>query len=221
MREPLRILLVDDHVLFREGVKIGLASVPGVEVVGEASDGFEALSLARETMPDIILMDISMPRCDGLQATDLIKREMPHIKIVMLTVSEEEEHLYQAIRSGAQGYLLKDLEARDLLHALEVVAKGEVLLSGVVANKILEEFRHHPASAIAEVEAVDPLTARELEILELVADGLSNSEIAEILVLSENTVKNHLRNILAKLHLRNRIQLAVYAVRHGLSKEPL
>ena len=219
MHTPLRILLADDHTMFRQGVKLGLASFSDVEVVGEARDGIEAVALARETMPDIILMDICMPRLSGLQATELIKREMPHVKIVMLTVSDEEQDLYEAIRSGAQGYLLKDLEPRDLVQALELVAKGEVLLSGSVAGKILREFRLRGTSADREMEIGDPLSARELQGLELVAEGLSNLQIAEALVLSENTVKNHLSNILSKLHLRNRIQLAAYAIRHGLARD--
>ncbi|MCE5207521.1 MAG: response regulator transcription factor [Chloroflexi bacterium] len=219
MTNPLRIMLADDHTLFREGIKIALASNPDIEVVGEASDGLEAITLARKTMPDIILMDISMPRCNGLQATMTISREMPHIKIVILTVSDQAQDLYEAIRAGATGYLLKDLQPKELFKAIEMIANGEVLLAGDVANKILDEFRHHPHPFTSDMELTDPLTEREYEVLGLVAKGLSNPEIADRLVISPNTVKNHLSNILSKLHLRNRIELTAYAIRKGFVKE--
>jgi DNA-binding NarL/FixJ family response regulator len=216
MNEPLRVLLVDDHILFRKGVEAVLASRPGVEVVGEASDGLEAISLAREAMPDIILMDIAMPNCNGLQATRQIKREMPHVQIVMLTVSDHDEDLFEAIKCGAQGYLIKDLKATQLFNALEAIARGEAPLSSAIAAKILQEFRRPAAEQRQEQDVTDLLSPREIEVLELVVEGRSNSEIATALVISESTVKNHLRNILEKLHLRNRIQAAVYAVRRGL-----
>lgn len=219
MKVPLRILLVDDHALFRQGIRAGLASRDDMEVVGEAADGCEAIALAREMMPDIILMDISMPRCTGLEATRQIKREMPYVKIIMLTVSDEEQDLFEAIRSGADGYLLKNLEAKELFETLQIVARGDVLLSGVVAGKILKEFRQRPAPEARLTEVVDPLSERELEVLELVVAGMTNSEIAESLVISEATVKNHLKNILEKLHLRNRTEAAVYAVRSGLIED--
>ncbi len=220
MSEPLRVLLVDDHILFRTGVKAVLTSRAGVEVVAEAGDGLEAVALAREKMPDVILMDITMPRCDGLEATRRIKREMPYVKVFMLTVSEEDGHLFEAIKSGAQGYLIKDLKAHQLLDALEGVARGEAAFSGVIAAKILKEFERSDQVTGEKVETVEPLTQRETEVLRLVVEGKSNQEIAESLVISESTVKNHLRNILGKLHLRNRIQAAVYAVRQGLVEDP-
>jgi len=219
MEKPYRILLADDHPLFREGIKIALGSNSDIKVVGEAKDGFEAIALARQTMPDIILMDISMPRCNGLEATLAITREMPHIKIIILTVSEDSQNLYEAIRSGAQGYLIKDLQPKQLFKAIEMIADGEVLLAGGVAAKILVEYRHHSPQADSEQEIIDPLTERELEVLGLVAEGLSNIEIADRLFISSNTVKNHMSNILTKLHLRNRIQLTTYAIRKGLVKE--
>jgi len=191
-----------------------------MEVVGEAGDGLEAVALARETMPDVILMDITMPGCDGLEATRRIKQEMPYIKVFMLTVSEDNEDLFEAIKSGAQGYLTKDLKARHLFDALEGVARGEAAFSGVIAAKILREFDRTVRGADQDLEAADPLTPREIEVLQLVAQGKSNQEIAQSLVISESTVKNHLRNILGKLHLRNRIEAAVYAVRQGLAQEP-
>ncbi len=219
--EPLRILLVDDHILFRKGVASLLASRQGMEVVGEAGDGVEAIARARETMPDVILMDIGMPRCSGLEATQIIKREMPHVKIIMLTVSDDDRDLFAAVKSGAEGYLLKSLEPYQLFDMLEGVRKGEVPISGVVAVKILKEFRQPDQSLVRQPEAIDELTPREIEVLEQVVKGAANKEIATTLSITENTVKIHLRNILEKLHLQNRIQAAVYAVRQGLVNNPV
>jgi len=216
----LRILLVDDHVLFRKGVAALLARRPEMEVVGEASDGLEAITAAREIIPDLILMDINMPKCDGLEATRMIKRELPHAKIVILTVSDDDQNLFEAIKSGAQGYLLKDLEPTKLYDLLESVSRGEAPLSGVVAAKILKEFARPNKDPAPMPEMIDELTPRETDILQLVVDGKTNKEIAASLFITENTVKIHLRNILEKLHLQNRIQAAVYAVRQGLVNEP-
>jgi DNA-binding NarL/FixJ family response regulator len=216
MNEPTRVLLVDDHVLFRKGVQAVLATRPEFDVVGEASNGLQAIDLARETMPDVILMDINMPDCDGLEATRRIKGEMPHVKIVMLTVSEEDKDLFQAIKCGAQGYMVKDLKAHVLFDVLDALVRGETPLSAIMATKILREFQDSVPSTVEVPDAVDALTPREIEVLGLIVEGRSNKEIAEALVISESTVKNHLRNILEKLHLRNRIQAAVYAVRQGL-----
>ncbi len=216
MSEPLRILLADDHVLFRTGVATVLASRLDMEVVGEARDGFEAIALARETMPDIILMDIAMPRCSGLEATRQIKREMPYVKVVIITVSDNDEDLFEAIKCGAQGYLIKDLKTHQLFEVIEGVVRGEAFLSGVIAARILQEFQRPAEDVIRRSQAIEPLTGREIEVLGLVVEGRANREIASALVISESTVKNHLRNILGKLHLRNRIQAAVYAVREGL-----
>lgn len=212
----LRILLVDDHVLFRKGVAALLVRRPDMEVVGEANNGEEALEVAREVLPDVILMDINMPVCNGLEATRHIKREMPHVKIVMLTVSDDDKHLFEAIKSGAQGYLLKDLETQQLYDLLESISRGEAPLSGVIAAKILQEFTRPEADSDQGPEVIEELTPREVDILQLVVEGMTNKEIATALVISENTVKIHMRNILEKLHLQNRIQVAVYAVRQGL-----
>ena len=220
MREPLRVLLVDDHILFRTGVKAVLSARADVEVVGEAGDGLEAVALARETMPDVILMDVTMPGCDGLEATRRIKRELPYVQVFMLTVSDNDEDLFEAIKSGAQGYLVKDLKGQQLFDALEGVARGEAAFSGMIAGKILREFEKTGGGTGQGLEATEPLTEREIDVLQLVVEGKSNQEIAQSLVLSESTVKNHLRNILGKLHLRNRIQAAVYAVRQGLVEDP-
>jgi two-component system nitrate/nitrite response regulator NarL len=214
--EPLRILLVDDHVLFRKGVAALLVARQDMQVVGEAGDGFEAIAQAQETVPDVILMDIHMPECGGLEAVMVIKREMPHVHIIMLTVSDDDRDLFAAIKNGAEGYLLKNLEPYQLFEMLEGVRQGEAPISGAVAAKILQEFRQPTQNVAQEPEVSDELTPREVKVLEQVVEGATNKEIAEALTITENTVKIHLRNILEKLHLQNRIQAAVYAVRQGL-----
>lgn len=211
----MRILLVDDHVLFRKGVAALLSTRPDMQVIGEASDGNEAIAAAGEMLPDIILMDINMPKCNGLEATRRIKRELPHVQIVMLTVSDDDQDLFEAIKSGAQGYLLKNLEPYQLYDLLESIARGEAPLSGAIAAKIIKEFTRPSPGSAEDSEIIEELTTRESTILELVAEGKSNREIAADLFISENTVKIHLHNILDKLHLQNRIQAAVYAVRQG------
>lgn len=214
--EPLRILLVDDHVLFRKGLAALLAPRQDMEVVGEAGDGLEAIVRAQETVPDVILMDIHMPECDGLEAVRIIKREMPHVHIIMLTVSDDDRDLFTAIKNGAEGYLLKNLEPYQLFDMLEGVRRGEAPISGTLAAKILQEFRRLDQSMVRKPEARDELTPREIEVLEQVVKGATNKDIATALSITENTVKIHLRNILEKLHLQNRIQAAVYAVQEGL-----
>ncbi len=209
----LRVLLVDDHSLFRKGIAALLASREDVQVVGEASNGLEGIERARELVPDVILMDIGMPRCNGLEAVRVIKQEMPHVHIIMLTVLDDDRNLFAAIKNGADGYLLKRLEPQELYNTLAKIASGEAPISGVVASKILHEFRQAKPGA-------EELTSREVEILELVVQGKTNNEIAGCLCLSENTVKIHLRNILEKLHLQNRIQAALYAVHEGLVPDP-
>jgi DNA-binding NarL/FixJ family response regulator len=218
--EPLRILLVDDHVLFRKGIASLLNGHEGFTIVGEANDGIEAVTLAEQTFPDAILMDVNMPRQNGIETVKIIKREMPHINIVMLTVSEDDNDLFEAIKSGAKGYLLKNLEPPELYGMLDRLRQGEAAISGSMAAKILREFRQGESSQDSGAEPVDELTSREIEVLEQVVTGASNKEIADTLHITENTVKIHLRNILEKLHVQNRIQAAVYAIREGLIKEP-
>jgi len=214
--KPLRVLLADDHVLFRSGVKSELSAHPGVQVVGEAGDGLEAIRLARQTQPDVILMDIHMPRCSGLEAVEIVKRESPQVKVVMLTVHDDDEHLFEAIKRGADGYLLKNVEPAELLDVLSRVSRGEAAINGRLAVRILDELRKPAKAEPAAPAPKETLTGREIEVLERVVKGESNADIARTLVISENTVKMHLANILDKLHLENRIQAAVYAVREGL-----
>ena len=215
----LRVLLVDDHVLFRKGIAALLAFRQNIEVVGEASNGLEAIAQAQQTVPDVILMDIHMPKCDGLEAVKTIKREMPHVHIVMLTVSDNESDLFAAIKNGADGYLLKNLEPAQLFEMLEGICRGEAPISGVLAAKILNEFRQPTNKGNQPSEGRDGLSPREVQVLELVVQGATNREIGTALCIAEDTVKIHLRNILEKLHLQNRIQAAVYAVRQGLVRE--
>jgi DNA-binding NarL/FixJ family response regulator len=218
MTEPLRILLADDHTLFRQGVQAILSSRPDFVVVGSARDGLEAIDLARKTMPDVILMDVEMPRCNGVEATRQIKRELPHVQIVMLTVVEDDATVFEAIKSGAQGYLLKDLEAYQLFDMIESLRLGGAPLSSRIAAKVLVEFTH-PEAGAAQTNPTEELSEREREVLVLLADGHSNREIATMLSVTENTIKTHIANIMAKLHLQNRIQAAVYAVRQGLAND--
>ncbi len=208
--ERIRVLVVDDHTLFRRGVSTLLSGRDDMEVVGEAANGQEALERARDLMPDVILMDIKMPETDGLTATKQIKTEMPYVRIMMLTVSETDEDLFEAVKAGAQGYLLKNVDPAYLIACVQQVQRGEVPLAPTMAAKILRELT-------APTDLPPPvLTGREREVLELLAAGKANKEIAVSLKISENTVKNHLRNILEKLHLQNRVQAALYAVRMGL-----
>lgn len=217
---PLRVLLVDDHALFRAGIASLLASRPEIEVVGEAQNGQEALEAARSLTPDLVLMDVHMPKMDGIQAVRAISSELPRVKVVMLTVSEQDKDLFDAIKSGAHGYLLKNLEPEDLFDYLAGISRGEAPLSRTMAAKILNEFASQAARprAAEPAEVMELLTPREKEVLTLVAQGATNKEIASALTLTENTVKNHLRNILEKLHMENRTQAAAYALKHGLTR---
>jgi DNA-binding NarL/FixJ family response regulator len=213
----VRVLLADDHALFRDGLANILNQQMDFEVVGEASDGLEALIKAREMEPDLILMDVTMPGCDGLEATQLIKAEMPDTTIVMVTVRDEDEKLFEAIRNGAQGYLLKNIRSAEMLRLLRGVVRGEAAISAALGGRMLEEFRRVSQRA-ADFPADHPvaLTAREQEVLTLAAEGATNKEIAEELHLSRHTVKSHMRKILAKLHLERRHEAAAYARRKGL-----
>jgi len=210
----MRVLIADDHALFRDGLR-SLLEARGVEVVGEAANGTEAVEMARRERPDAVLMDLSMPIMGGLAATRLISAELPDVKVVVLTASEDDADLFEAIKSGAQGYLFKNLKADELIHLLEGVSRDEPALPPALARKLLGEFAR-PASG-TQHRSPDELTEREREVLELLVEGItSNRQLAERLVVTENTVKYHLRNILDKLHVQNRAQVVAYAVRHGL-----
>ena len=209
--DAIRVLIVDDHQLFRRGVSSLLAGREDIEVVGEANNGAEAVERARELMPDVVLMDIKMPELDGIAATKQLKAEMPYVRIMMLTVSETDEDLFEAIKAGASGYLLKNVDPDHLVASVLQVQRGEVPIAPTMGAKILRELTT-PSEA-----PIQSLTSRERQVLELLASGMANKEIAFTLKISENTVKNHLRNILEKLHLQNRVQAALYAVRMGLA----
>lgn len=214
--ENLRILLVDDHVLFRKGIASLISVRQDMTVVGEAGDGIEAVRIARQTKPDIILMDVNMPRQNGIETVKIIKRDMPEVNVVMLTVSDDDNDLFEAVKNGAKGYLLKNLEPPELYKMLDGIQRGESPISGVMATKILQEFRQPSHQTEEESGPAGELTPREVEVLEQIVTGATNKEIAETLHITENTVKIHLRNILEKLHVQNRIQAAVHAVREGL-----
>jgi DNA-binding NarL/FixJ family response regulator len=215
---PLRVLLVDDHILFRKGLASLLSSQPDFVVVGEAGDGLEGLEKTKSLKPDLVLMDVTMPRCAGPEATRLITREMPDMQIVMLSVSDDDQDIFAAIRAGAIGYLLKSIKPDELFARLRGVAQGEAPISRMMAAKILREFAHSPAQPeVRPVNWPQEITEREREVLQCVAKGMSNREIGEALNIAENTVKNHVRSILDKLHLANRAQMAAYAVQTGLS----
>ncbi len=218
----MRVLLVDDHPLFLEGLH-NLLFGRGVEVVGMARDGFEAVEKARLLAPDLILMDIRMPRCDGLTATRLIMAEQPDSRIVMLTTSDDEQDLFEAIRSGARGYLVKALEAGAFIEYLEAVMRGEAAITPAHAALVLREFAQLSAGASpqnAPPPAASPLTPRQLEILSLVAQGLSYKEVGQRLCLAERTIKYHMGEIVDALHLKNREQVVAYALRSGLVQPP-
>lgn len=210
--ERIRVLLADDHALFREGVAGILAAQPDFEVVGEANDGLEALVKARELAPDLVLMDIQMRGCDGLEATQRIKQELPATTVVILTVRDEEEKLFEAIKSGAQGYLLKSIHSREMVDLLRGAVRGEAAITPALAGRMLEEFRRlGQQTHEAHGEENAALTRREQEVLSLVAEGAADKKIADALHLSLNTVKSHMRNILAKLHVSSRREAARYA----------
>ncbi len=209
----MKVMLVDDRPLVRNGIA-SLLRAHGHEVVAEANDGHEALELVERSFPDLILMDIQMPGMGGLEATRLIKAQHPDTKIVMLTVSDDENDLFEAVKSGAHGYLLKDLEAPQFFEALDAIDRGEAVIPARLAGNLLVEFRSE-SQRVRETEPSDSLSPREKEVLDLVSQALTNKEVATKLYVSENTVKYHMKNILDKLHLRNRSQVIAWAARRG------
>ena len=215
--EPIRVLVVDDHALFRRGLQMVLEQEPDIEVVGEASDGSEAVETAAETLPDIVLMDVRMPKRGGIDACTAIHDVAPSTKIIMLTISDEEADLYDAIKAGAMGYLLKEISIEEVASAIRAVHGGQSLISPSMASKLLTEFAAMVKKTDERQQVPAPrLTDREMEVLKLVAKGLNNRDIAKQLFISENTVKNHIRNILEKLHLHSRMEAVVYAVREKM-----
>jgi DNA-binding NarL/FixJ family response regulator len=218
--EPIRVLVVDDQELFRRGLTMLLAIEPGIEVIGEAGDGVEGTTLATTAAPDVILLDIRMPKRSGIEACLAIKEAVPSAKIIMLTVSDEEADLYEAVKSGAAGYLLKDSSIEEVAQAVRVVADGQSLISPSMAVKLIDEFKQMSRPEREHVPGGLRLTERELEVLRLVAKGMNNREIARQLYISENTVKNHVRNILEKLQLHSRMEAVMYAVREKLLDLP-
>jgi two-component system nitrate/nitrite response regulator NarL len=220
--KPMRILLADDHLLFRKGLAQLLDAQPDFEVVGEAADGLEALGQTQSLRPDLVLMDINMPNCNGFDATRRIKALVPDAQVVMLTVSEDEADLAAAVRCGADGYLLKDLLPEALFQHLRSLAAGETPISRTMTGKLFRQAARQLAQdnqpvAQSQAAVTNVLSPRENQVLALVTDGYSNQEIADALGIAYNTVKNHLRSILAKLGVRNRAQAAAYAVNHGLA----
>lgn len=213
MEHSIRVLIADDHAIVRRGLRTLINSQPDMEVVDEAANGVEAVLKARATKPDVILMDMVMPRQEGAAAIREIKQEDPEARILVLTSFAEDDKIFPAIKSGALGYLLKDAETDQLLHAIRDVNDGKSSLDPNVALRVIRELNHE--SNLPPTK--DPLTERELEVLQLVAQGLTNGEIAERLVLGERTVGNHISSILSKLHVANRTQAALYALREGIA----
>jgi DNA-binding NarL/FixJ family response regulator len=213
----MRVLIADDHPLFRDGLR-SLLEARGINVVAEARNGREAVEQAKRLKPDVALMDLNMPELGGLDATRLISAEQPEVKVVVLTASEDDADLFEAIKSGAQGYLFKNLDSAEFFRLLDGVVQGEPALTPGLARKLLGEFARPPAPAATTTPPeAQSLTEREREVLHLLVQGVtSNRDLAERLVVTENTVKYHLRNILDKLHVQNRAQVVAYAVRHGM-----
>ena len=225
--DTVSILIVDDHTLFRTGIRKMLEAEPDMCVVGEAASGQEALEQARKLLPDVILMDIKMPEAavqhvgglektlNGIEATRILHREMPHVGIIFCTVFEDDEFVFAGLQAGGRGYILKDDDPDTMLRAIRAVAHGESLLGPTIAQKVMHQFSAMPSK---QTLLGDDLTPREVEVLKLIAAGMSNKEIAEALVLSEKTVKNHINNIFSKLHVYDRSQAILYAIRRGLVK---
>jgi DNA-binding NarL/FixJ family response regulator len=213
--ERIHVLIADDHTLFRKGVRKMLEAEDDMKVVGEAANGVEAISLARKLMPDVILMDITMPELDGIEATRTLHREMPHVGVVFVTMFEDDASVIKGLQAGGRGYILKDAGPESMLRAVRAVASGESLLGPSVAEKVMRQFA---AMDKGQSALVDDLTPREMDVLKAIAEGRSNKEIAVKLSLSEKTVKNHINNMFSKLHLFDRTQAMLYAIRKGIVK---
>ncbi len=218
--EPIRVLIADDHALFRRGLEMVLEEEDDIDLVGQASNGTEAVTVVSESLPDVVLMDIRMPKSSGIEACRATKDVAPSAKIVMLTISDEEEDLFEAIRAGASGYLLKDIPLDEVAEAVRAVHGGQSLINPSMAGKLLSEFatlaKRDSEEERAQHVAPPKLTDREMEVLKLVARGMNNRDIAKELFISENTVKNHVRNILEKLQIHSRMEAVMIAVRQKL-----
>jgi DNA-binding NarL/FixJ family response regulator len=214
---PIRVLVVDDQALFRRGLIVVLSASPDVEVVGEASDGEEAVAMAQQLTPAVVTMDVRMPRLSGLEATRHIRRILPSTEVLMLTVSDDEEDLYESVKAGANGYLLKEIAVDEIAETVRAIVQHQAPVSPSMTSKLLAEFRSLARRASEREELLPPeLTDREMQVLRLIAQSRSNKDIAAALFISENTVKNHVRNILEKLHLHSRMEAVTYAWRKRL-----
>jgi two-component system, NarL family, response regulator LiaR len=211
--EPIRVLIVDDHTIVRKGIKALLAETSDIQVVGEASNGLDATQLSKQLEPDVILMDLLMPKMDGIEATRHISAQQPQVHVLVLTSFVGDDKIFPAIKAGAVGYLLKDSEPSELIRSIHMVHRGELSLHPIIARKIMQEIQDQPAAK----PSPESLTAREVEVLQLLAKGLSNDEIAAQLVISEVTVRTHISHLLAKLHLATRVQATLYALRAGIT----
>ena len=216
MAQPISVIIVDDHAVVRQGVRAFLDTQPDIHVVAEAASGLEAVRLCTEFAPDVVLMDLVMPEMNGVEATRRLKRVSPRTQVIVLTSYYDDDHIFPAIQAGAISYLLKDVGPEELADAVRKAARGEAILHPRVAARVIRELHHMPQETPA---TFSELTERELEVLRLIAEGLSNAEIAERLVISEKTVKSHVSNILNKLHLADRTQAAVLAWKEGLMKD--
>jgi NarL family two-component system response regulator LiaR len=214
--DPIQVLIVDDHAIVRQGLRTYLELLEGIAIAGEAQNGLEAVDLVRRLRPDVVLMDLVMPEMDGIEATRQIGALCPGVKVIVLTSFTEDEMVFPAIRAGAIGYLLKDISPTELAQAIRAVHRGEAQLHPDVTKKLLNQF---VAPMTEPTVAPDQLTAREREVLRLIARGMSNRELALELSISEKTVKTHVSHILAKLHLDDRTQVAIYAYKHGLAPD--
>lgn len=217
--EEIRVLLADDHTVLRQGIAQVLESQADMTVVAQAQNGLEAINLAKEYRPDVALLDINMPAMDGVEATWRITSELPETGVIILTMYRRDDYIFEAIKAGASGYLLKEVELSELLRAIRAVARGEAVIDAAIAGRVMAELRSSSAP-VAETTSNESLAERDIEILQLLAQGLSNQEIADQLSLSEKTVRNRLSLVFHQLHLKNRTEAALYAMREGLIKPP-